>query len=341
VRKGIFLIIFGLMLISCEFSFSEEISAPAQITKFIPINYIQIDRLRLYLSKMVPAGIKYEIDPNLKVLTVTDTPENIKLVEDIIADQDKRTQQIIIETKVTETKLSSTDKFGVNWTWSDMFGGTKKEIKASLENLASTQTRGSIEVGTLRLDNVNAVLDFLLSQTNTDLLTAPRILTEEGQEAEISTGERLPYQTSTPQGNILMKTTTYIDSGVNLRVKPFVKNDGYIEMSVDTSVNEIMRYEVFTVKSATDTTEDRLPVISKRQARTSVLVKDGDTLMMGGFLQNKTIITEDKIPLLGDIPFLGILFKRKSTEKVKTEIIIFITPRIVKEEKFVSPESAQ
>lgn len=293
------------------------------------LNYITTKEIRALLPKLIPGNIKPEIIDDLSIVCIVDTEENIKILEDTIKKLDIKPMQVMIQAKIVEIKISTTDKYGVNWTWADKLFDAKSytQLSTSLSNFAATDSKMSLQFGTLRLDNFNAILDVLLSRTDTELLSSPSVVTLDGKEAIINTGDSIPYKMSTVVGTATTITSQYKEVAVKLTVTPFIKNDGFVLLNVKPSVGQVTAYKG----------DDQAPVISTREAQVSVLIKDSDTFVIGGLLQKNTIDTVSKVPLLGDIPLLGLLFKKFTTEKVKTEIIIFITPKILKDEKSILP----
>lgn len=338
-------IIFVLIAINC---FSQEL-----ITKFFKLNYIEPDKARLYFQKFLPQ-IKVEINPAHKLLIVKDVPENITKVEELLNEIDKRAPQVLINAKIVEVKITKKGEWGVNWSWLDLLSGSIKELKASLKHFREEESRLEITLGSLRTENFNAVLHFLLTKAKADLISSPSILTMDGKTAVLETGEEVPY----PEALIVQAVTRYVTkfkrAGVILRVTPFVKEGGYIFLDIKPEVSEIIGY--FEVPSPGGGAPSKAPIVATRMVQTSVVIKEGDTLMIGGLLQTKTLKEErglpfpknipyiEKIPILGRITgaiccAIGYLLKKEITERIKTEIMIFITPKIIKEgEKVILPK---
>jgi len=321
-----YIILLNLVFILSNFLNAEVMTS--KITKYYYLNYITPKEFKYLTSKLIP-NIPIEINDELKLVVLNDTIENINIFENILKQLDVKIPQIQISAKIVETKLVSTDKLGVNWTWQDLFNNSNKEIKSFFENFVSTDSRFQLQFGTLRVDSFNAILNFLLSQTNSDLLSSPTIVTLNNKEASINTGDQIPIRTTTTQGTVTMVTTVFKETGVKLKVTPSIKEDDFILLDIHPEVSEVLEYSSVTGD----------PIISQRKVDGSIIIKDNETLMVGGLLRNKTLLGESKLPILGDIPLLGILFKKQTVERAKTEIIIFITPHIIKEgEKFIAPD---
>jgi general secretion pathway protein D len=161
------------------------------------------------------------------------------------------------------------------------------------------------------------------SDTRFDVLSTPRIFTSNNATAEINISQSLPYVTSTS-----VDTTTgaqfynysFLDVGIILTVTPRITGNGYVTMDVDQTANDFVNYTSFNA-----------PVVNQREAQTTVSVKDGETIVLGGIIQSQNTRTVNKIPLLGDLPLLGQFFRSHSSEKIKTELLIFLTPHIIRD----------
>ena len=203
-------------------------------------------------------------------------------------------------------------------------------------SLAGTDTSVSLTDGTLNITtNVINMFDYQqllslipkaslsvnanLSDSNTlnSLLASPRIVTSSGQEARILIGDRIPYQTVDAEGNV---TVNFLDTGIELKITPYVRMDNTIELSVFTKVSKATYYPNIDI-----------PGESTREAQTKVIIKNGDTLVIGGLIRETDEQTHSKVPILGDLPFIGQLFRTKTDEKDKRELIIFITAKVIEQ----------
>jgi len=184
-------------------------------------------------------------------------------------------------------------------------------------------TGGSISYGTLRFEEYAAVIDFLNTNTNSKLISNPRILAMDNQEASISVGTRFPIPQITRgvggQGDVV--TFQYRDVSIALRVTPHVSDDETITLFVKPEVEEVIGQVTAGENSA--------PITSKRTVETVVNLKNNETMVIGGLIRESTIETISKVWLLGDIPLIGNLFRHKNKTKTQTDLLIFITPRLV------------
>jgi general secretion pathway protein D len=175
--------------------------------------------------------------------------------------------------------------------------------------------------------DVSATIHALASTNKTEILSRPSILTRSGQQAMIMVGQTVPLTTGSRQdatSGATFATISYQDIGIILRVTPFITTEGMVEMIVTPEISSLSQT---TVNIGPGTTA---PVIDKRSADTVVVTPSDQTVVIGGLISTQNIEGESKVPLLGDIPLLGYAFKYKTKAKTKTELLIFLTPHVVK-----------
>ncbi len=260
-------------------------------------------------------------------LIVTDSAVNIKQLDAMIAALDVPAPQIMIEAKLVEISPQHEKKLGINW---------DKSINAEIFREIITPSGqpfqysaeipvdgGSVNYGTLSVERYNAVLNFLSANTNSKLVSNPRIMATDNQEAMISVGTTFPIPQITRgvggQGDIV--TFEYRDVNIELRVTPHVGEDESISLYVNPQVEEVI--------GQVSAGDNSAPITSKRTVETVVNLKNNETMVIGGLIRENTIDTVQKVWLLGDIPLIGNLFRQKSVTKKQTDLLIFITPRLV------------
>ena len=170
-----------------------------------------------------------------------------------------------------------------------------------------------------------ATLRAIATAGKTEVLSRPSILARNNQPATITVGQSVPLINSVRYDNFgnAINSVTYTDVGIILRVTPFISSDGLVGMIVSPEISSL------TDQSVTIANGVSVPVIAKRSADTVVVTPNGQPVIIGGLMQNNKTESESKIPILGDIPLLGNLFKRKIKNNAKTELLIFLTPHIV------------
>ncbi|GAB4459624.1 MAG: hypothetical protein OHK0029_22420 [Armatimonadaceae bacterium] len=264
-------------------------------------------------------------DINTNSVIIVTAPENRAILEQILEQLDRIPEQVMIETLIVEASLDTTNKLGVEW------GITNNKVFGTPSN-----GQGSIGYGlqgntnqpqglryTLSGTQYSAFLQALQTDSRFDVLSTPRIFTSNNATAEINISQSLPYvlnQRVDANGNILFNYA-FLDVGIILTVTPRITSNGYVTMDVTQTANDFVRY-----------TEFNAPIVNQREAQTTVSVKDGETVVLGGVIRNSVSATVNKVPLLGDIPLLGNLFRSTETTKSKTELLVFLTPRVVRDE---------
>lgn len=261
------------------------------------------------------------------ILIVTDSPENIQQLDAMIAALDRPTSQIMIEAKLIEVSPQDEQRLGINWDKtisSEVFREFVLPSGQTYRNSFDTPLAGGkLNYGTLNLGEYSATLDFLNAHTNTKLVSNPRILARDNEEAVISVGTTVPI----PQinrgigGTGDVVTFQYMNVSISLRVTPHVGEDETITLSVNPVIEEI----IGEVKAGSNSA----PITSRREVTTVVNLASDETMVIGGLIKENTIETVSKVWMLGDVPLIGNLFRHKEMNKEQTDLLIFITPRLL------------
>jgi general secretion pathway protein D len=251
----------------------------------------------------------------------------------MIQKLDKRRRQVFVQAVIAEISLDKLKNIGTQLTVGGGFSGNTPAAAAGIFDpfnftssttsqqaaivTALTALTGNLKIGV----NINA----LFTDGTVNVLSTPTIMTSDNKEAEIFVGENVPFVTSVtsttvtslPQQSIERK-----DTGIILRITPQITEGDYLKLDIYQEISAVK--DALNKGAAADITT------TKRSAKTSVVVKDKDTVVIGGLIQDRDETYINKIPLLGDIPLLGWLFKTKSTQRTKTNLLIMLTPRIIK-----------
>ncbi len=283
-------------------------------------------------SELTPGLGSAVIDKATNKLLVRDLPDNLPFIRQLVTSLDQKTQQVLIEAKIIQIVLNESFKMGVDWSAvSEQLNGTI-DISSQFKVLSDNDNGGRISATGLDKGphTLDAVIEALQGVGKTDLLSNPRITCVDGQEAHILVGSSVPYKTIDTRDNQGVLTTfekvVTVEVGVKLNVTPKINDDGFITMKI--------RPEVSNVTSFTD----NIPVIEKSESETTVIVKDGITIIIGGLIKDQKIKNESSIPILGDIPLLGGLFSSTSISNIKTELVILIRPQIISGAKDIGLE---
>jgi len=255
-------------------------------------------------------------------LVVSDYPEVVKKIKQVIADVDVPPPQVLIEVTVLEAKLTEATQFGINFNTLDNTVTAIGSEGISQTGFATVVDTGGLTVGILQ-DHVEAFIRALETVTDTTVLANPKILALNKQAGKLLIGREDGYLSSKTvgqggSGDTLTSSVQMLESGTVLEFRPFVGKDGLIRMEI--------RPEQSTGKVVGE-----LPQKTKTEVKTNIMVKDGKTIVLGGLFQEETSHGITQIPLLGDIPVLGQLFRSTDDESKRTELIVLITPHIVSE----------
>lgn len=280
-------------------------------------------------------------DEELNALVIRAEPSILKEITEVIHELDVRRAQVLIESAIVEVSGDVTDALGVQWA----VGDTSKPVAGTNFGNAGQDLNsiaGGIAAGTPSLSNgltlggfksTNGQFDFgmviqaLESQSNTNLLSTPSIMTLDNQEAEIIVGQNVPFitgSTTSSDNTNPFTTITREDIGVTLKIKPHIHEGNELRLEVEVSAESVSNT---TVQGQADL------ITNKRQLKTMILAADKETIVLGGLISDDITETESKVPYLGDIPVLGWFFKSKSTQHIKRNLMIFLRPTIVLEKQ--------
>lgn len=254
----------------------------------------------------------------LNAIWVTGTPERIERIREQIALIDVPVDSVILETQFVELTESGAKNLGID-----------------LNNSSGQIAVGKIETGAFLPFNLNpndvlpsgvlqAAIYAQVEKGEGRILSRPRIAAQSGSTAKIITGDALPILTSITLSGVngVSQQVQYVNVGVTLQIAPRVSTDGFV-----TS-------QIYGVVSSVTGFSQGYPTISQREAETSASVRDGETFVIGGLTQENVITRKSRLPIVGDIPLVGNLFRQERSTRSKTELYIVITPRIVRHRRF-------
>ncbi|HEX9283883.1 MAG TPA: secretin N-terminal domain-containing protein, partial [Gemmatimonadales bacterium] len=265
-------------------------------------------------------------------LVIRTAPPNFSVLQETIEQIDVRPPQVLLEVLIAEVTLDRASQYGINWqllTQRGVSGDSTRGIGIGVgpQSFGDTLLQGfqglGVRVVSLASLNVRAILQALASRTNVRVLSTPRVLALNNEEARILVGSEVPFVSSTFSGLTagLNTVVQFRNVGTQLTVVPTVNNDGYVTFRVLQEVSALSQQTIQAAQNA--------PVITTREAETSAIVKNGHTVVLGGLIGETTQEIESGVPILKDIPILGYLFKSRSTSRQRTELAIFITPYVV------------
>jgi type IV pilus assembly protein PilQ len=281
---------------------------------------------------MGPAGVDY--------LIITDLSDRLTAAERLLAEVDQRPRQVLVESTVLRATLNETNQFGIDFT---MLGGVDFQNVNSTSNASADLQTGLLPADDLQSttfnintrfaanvtgdgftfglikDNIAAFIRALEEVTDVVVVANPKIVALNKQEAEVIVGRRDGYITTTVTETAAIQTVEFLETGTQIRFRPMINDDGTVRLAVHPK------------DSNGGLSAANLPFEETTEAQADILVNDGDTILIGGLFRERTVGSRSQIPLLGDIPWAGLLFGNRSDQTVREEVIILLTVHIVKE----------
>ncbi len=323
-------------------------ATPYLETKVFALQYAKYDDVEAKLKELVSKDVgMIKADQRTNKVIITDFPEKIRKMEGLVAAYDEKSREVLIEAKILEVTLTDDYRWGLDWeaifnnllnskrAFNLNAGSAFEQItqQASTDSLffrRATSTPGVRLVGTGNLtgsvQTFNAVLDALKKIGDTKILSNPRVTAISGQEAVFKVVTRQAFVTDTVVQNPAAATTaenvTFVDVGVNLKITPIINPDHFVTLKIKPEISSVS-------SSITTSTGNSIPIVSSQELETIVMVKDGISLILGGLIQDKTVVTNSRVPVLGNMPLIGNLFKKDVHAFTKTELVFFLTPTVV------------
>ncbi|HQP91091.1 MAG TPA: secretin N-terminal domain-containing protein [Candidatus Omnitrophota bacterium] len=298
-------------------------------TEVFSLKYAKAEELKEQLSGVMTSGSStIELDSRTNKIAITDLPDKMKRIKKLVTEFDEATKQVLVEAQIVQISLSDETQYGINWEKLfklSAFGKFSPDFMAVYPT-ATLSNYNKLSVGTMDANNFTVVIQALNTFTKTNILSRPRIAVTNNQEANILIGSKEVYFSQTQSQSSVTTTTAesvnYVDVGVKLNVTPTITDDGFVVMKI--------RPEVSTVREfATSPLGSRVPVVETSQAETTVKVKDGAMIMIAGLMKEQVSEDRKRMPFFGKLPFLRWLFGNFDNTKTKTELAIFLTPRII------------
>lgn len=292
----------------------------------IPVKYINLDTALEFLQPMASQGAVLKVDESSNGVLVSDYMSRIEDMRALLISIDQPPQQVLIESKLIDITHTDLDNLGlalssVALTVPLKSGSLPLDLASGALSLAGPSTDlsgGEVALTVGRgTDTITATLDALIRNQKVKVIANPSVLTLNNVEARIIIGEKFPIREQTQTTTGTLETTRFVDVGTTLRVTPRINRDKYIQMHIHPEVSSV------------SATLDEGPRITTREADTTVLVKDGQPIVIGGLLQEDETRINGRIPLLGHLPLLGFLFQNRSKNHTQKELVVVITPTLV------------
>ncbi|MCX5695953.1 MAG: hypothetical protein NTW18_04775 [Candidatus Omnitrophica bacterium] len=303
----------------------KELDKPLESAVF-DINYARFADLKGYLNDLITPGVgQIIVDERSAKVVVTDLPQRLVRIRKLMEELDEQSRQVLITGEIVEITLNNTFKSGIQW--EKLFSKLHElDLVGNFPVSPALSSYGKISLGTVPTNNYNVVINLLNDYGTTRVLTRPRIVVVNKEEAKLLVGTREAYVTSAQSQaettTVTSESVQFIDVGVKLTVVPTIGTDGYITMKIKPEVSTV----IDTLTTAAGT---QVPIVSTSQSESVVKIKDGSTLIITGLMKNTETRDNVGYPKLSRIPVVGSLFGNITKENEKTELVIFITPKII------------
>jgi type IV pilus secretin PilQ/predicted competence protein len=304
-----------------------------------------------------------DTESGVDMVVLTDYPENLKRAADIIQQVDRRPQQILVEATILEADLTENNAMGIDFS---LMGGLNFDtilgnnttvgtaLSGNILNAAGNGSgpgtpannvgqgyagfttgnfdtnvgnngQGGLQIGIVR-NNLGVFISALESVADTTVLANPKVLVLNKQAGEVQVGQQLGYQTTTVTQTTSTQTVQFLNTGTILSFRPYIGDDGFVRMEIHP-------------ENSTGNVTNNLPDKNTTEVTSNVMVKDGNTIVIGGLFQDSTTSSRNQVPILGNIPIVGALFRSKQDQTRRQEIIILLTPHIIKDDAAYSKSS--
>jgi general secretion pathway protein D len=325
-------------------SLVKELDRPVELTKgnvhIVKLNYAFAEDTAKVLDTLFKGSdkTKYGLSGPVKIvadkasnsLIILSSSEDFKVIKDVVSSIDVKRPQVFVEVQIVEMSMDKLLQMGVEWKFlargdSAPFGGSLYGNLPLQPGYPSASPGLLLGIAKWRdgVPDIGLLINAYAKEGGVNVIATPQILTLDNEEAEINISKVIPYSTGMKYdaNNNPVISYDYKDVGIVLKITPHITASGEVRLKVYQRVEDVVGYA---------NADQTAPITSKREARTTVDVKDGQTLVIGGLIKKKKLTTVEKVPVLGSIPVVGNLFKKTGHQIEKTNLLVFITPRVVR-----------
>jgi len=263
-------------------------------------------------------------------ILVYDYPENIEKAAELIAELDERPKQVLVEATIMDVTLTEDMQFGIDWSTLDdvvtgipSFPASGGDIKRGSDYFKSAGTGQVAKSGGLTFafahGNIAAFVRAVEEVTDVTILANPKILAVNKQLGQVYIGTKLGYKSQTTQTQTsTTEQVSFLDTGTKLSFRPYIGDDGYIRMDIHP-------------KDSSGSLKGDVPDETSAELVTNIIVRDGQTIVIGGLFRDQVTAKRTQIPLLGDLPLIGLLFRGRADQTLRHEVVVLLTPHIIEE----------
>jgi type II secretory pathway component GspD/PulD (secretin) len=301
---------------------------------FYECKHVRSETIRRLLTAFVTPSGTVAASDEADIVVVSDVPDNIEVLKRIAEEMDRPVPQVLVQAQVVELTVDSDFEKEINLAFEELPETTEafvKEISAALGTPASSPntTEGAlltfqpwIEGDGEERRMLTAFLRYLETRGKARILSAPSLILTRGTEGSIITGEEVPVLTATVTSGSISTSTKFKSVGIKLHVRPIMVTGGKVRLEISPEVSTVTGYT-----SAGEGVSN--PTIAVRNARTELQLLDGQLVSIGGLFRNEEREVERRVPILGSVPLLGHLFRSRRVQSVKTQLVIFLSIRIL------------
>jgi type II secretory pathway component GspD/PulD (secretin) len=308
---------------------------------FIKVNYGDLSEIKSLLATLVP-DVQYNVDTRRQTLILEGAPGAIDQVRDLLTEIDSPAKQVMIDVKVVDLSENGAKSLGMTWGGTAGAGTlTTTFQEAAVGQSVARGTNFLTNQPTVALDPatipgvptftalgiqafarspflITSSIQFLITEGEAKVLASPRIATLSDKESLIHIGDKFPIVYFDPRAGQFQ--VQYVDIGIKLDVKPQVKGDGYIICDIRPEVSTLV-----------ELVNNQYPRTAVRTVQTLMRVKDGDTVVIGGLVNEQDIQSVQRVPLLSDLPIIGAMFRSISVTRSRNEVVLMLTPHVMKQ----------
>lgn len=297
----------------------EEVRKNVELIRTKHLSPTQIYEVLVEMGYKIAGDIR--ISETLNGLLVIANKSEVSKLKSVIESIDTPDHQVVIEARIVEVSEGTGREWGINWSYNVDNVDNAKEGADTVIDASDISSGINIGLGLLGNDQFTAIYRNIVTDKSTEILARPTITTLNNMKAKIDLVDETPYKQLEFIGESGDSTSTsyeFKETGITLEVTPQISEDGMIKMEVAPTISEV-----------TDWTPDGVPFVSKRSVETNVIVRNGETLAIGGLIKDNSSRTETKNPFLSRIPIIGYFFRTDINKKNKTNLMIFITPKLI------------
>ncbi len=307
----------------------QVVDVPDLFVQTVMLKFLKAENVEPIASTLNSSYGSVAIDEDTNSIILCDDEENLKRIVEQIRIADQTPRQILVEVVILDVQLNDDTEIGVNWDFTETKGWQGLSETTLIDDaIGSTLTGGAF--GIVK-NNIGATIHALQSVRNVEILSAPKVLVVSGKEAVFETTSEIAYteQTTSTEGDTALASTEFKNTGITLTVTATITDEGRILMDINPSQK---------INAGADPAFSTVPIVDTRSIQTSLLIEDGQVVVIGGLRSKSTTITQNKIPLLGDLPLIGFLFSNDKTEIKNSELLVLISPHIYQDEDYILPK---